>query len=361
MTEYQVKIQIKFKRKMNTKDKIILWSIGITILCLALYAVSSVMLPFVVALIAAYFLDPAADKLQKLHLSRPIATTIITVSFFIAAIVIFALLAPIFYHQFLNFLNSIPDYITYINDNITPRFSKILDKIDPDALENAKGSIVEASGFALSFIGSLVSNIWNSGIAMLNLLSLLFITPIVTFYMLRDWDKLLAKINSLLPKKYAATIRMQATEINNVLAGYIRGQTHVCLLLGTFYAITLTLAGLEFSLFIGLASGLLLFLPYVGALFGFTVGLIVAFFQFDDPMQIGVIAAIFLAGQILESIFITPNLVGDNVGLHPVWVMFSLLAGGVLLGFLGVLIAVPVAAVIGVLVRFFVGEYLKER
>jgi predicted PurR-regulated permease PerM len=345
---------------MTSKDKLFFWLFGIFALGLFVYLVSSILLPFVVAAIAAYFLNPAADRIQKLGISRTFSTTIITISFFLLTITITALLAPIFYNQFLTFLNTIPTYVTYINNSILPEFSRILEKIDPSAIEKIKSSIGDFSGYALKFIGSLVTNLFNSGIAILNILSLLFITPVVTFYMLRDWHKILDKINSWLPVKNAALIRKQAKAIDNILAGYIRGQTQVCLLVGAFYAILLTIAGLEFSVFIGLATGLLLFIPYVGTLFGFTVGILVAFFQFGDMQHIGIISAIFIIGQIIESTFITPNLVGNKVGLHPAWIMFGLLAGGAMFGFIGVLMAVPVTAVTGVMIRLLITQYLKS-
>ncbi len=345
---------------MDRKEKIFFWIAGLALLGLFIYSISSILLPFIVAIIMAYFLDPAADRLEKLGCSRTFATTIITVSFFIAAAIIIALLAPVFYDQFLTFLHTVPTYIDYINNNIIPVFSTFLQKIDQTALEKAKESVSGVSGYAIKFLGTLMGNIWNSGLAVINLLSLIFVSPIVTFYMLRDWDKIIAALNKLLPPKYAGTIRSQAKEIDHTLSGFIRGQTYVCLILGAFYAVALSIAGLQFSVFIGLASGLLLFIPYVGALFGFVVGMIVAFFQFGDIANLGVVAGIFLVGQIAESMFITPNLVGNKVGLHPVWIIFALLAGGAMFGFLGVLLAIPGAAVIGVLLRFFCKEYVKK-
>lgn len=345
---------------MKFKDKLILWFVSLFLIGFFIYLVKSILLPFIVAIIAAYFLDPAADRLQKFGLSRLVATSAITTFFFSILITSVVLLSPIIYNQLVTFIDTVPEYVAYINNTITPALGKFISKVDSSTIEQAKDSMSNVSGYALKFIASIAANIWNSGMAIINLLSLIFVTPVVTFYMLRDWDKIISTINNLLPPKYAPIIRKEAKEINQVLSGYIRGQTHVCIILGIFYTILLTLAGLEFSLFIGLANGLLLFIPYVGALFGFSVGLTVAFFQFGYSMQLAVIAGIFLAGQMLESIFITPNLVGSSVGLHPAWIMFGLLAGGVTLGFVGVLIAVPATAVIGVLIRFFIREYLKD-
>lgn len=345
---------------MTYRDRLFFWLLGGGTLCLFIYSVSGILLPFVVAIIAAYFLNPAAARLQKIGFSRGLATASITISFFVAVIAATVMLAPIFYEQLGTFLTTVPSYITYVNKNIVPAFSNILKTIDPHAIEKAQNSIGDASGYTIKFLGTVVTNLLNSGIAVLNILSLLFITPVVTFYMLRDWDKIINKLNSWLPPRYAEDVRGQAREIDRILAGYLRGQIHVCFIIGVFYAIALTMAGLEFSVFIGIATGLLLFIPYVGSLFGFTIGIIVAFFQFGDMQHLAIIAAIFLAGQVLEGVFITPSLVGNKVGLHPVWIMFGLLAGGAMFGFVGVLLALPVTAVIGVIVRFFIGQYSKK-
>ena len=198
---------------------------------------------------------------------------------------------------------------------------------------------------------------------MLNLLSLLFITPIVTFYVLRDWDIMMEKISSWLPQKHRSVILEQFRLIDITLAGYIRGQTNVCLLLGTFYAIGLMLVGLDFGFVIGFMTGILSFIPYVGLLVGMSVGLCVAFVQFgglEGIGSIGIVAAIFVVGQVIEGNFVSPKLVGDKVGLHPLWIMFGMLAGAALFGFVGVLISVPMTAVIGVLMRFMLSKYLNS-
>ena len=187
--------------------------------------------------------------------------------------------------------------------------------------------------------------------ASVNLISLLLITPVVAFYMLRDWDKFIAKVRSLLPRKSKKSIEQQAREIDRTLAGFIRGQLSVCVILGSFYAVGLHLAGLALGLLVGFL---------VGTISGFIISMALAFAQFDSLMPIISVAAVFMVGQFLEGNFLTPKLVGDNVGLHPVWVMFALLAGGVLLGFLGLMIAVPVAAIIGVLIRHAIMNYKKS-
>ncbi|MGE0755235.1 MAG: AI-2E family transporter, partial [Alphaproteobacteria bacterium] len=187
--------------------------------------------------------------------------------------------------------------------------------------------------------------------------SLFLITPIVAFYLLRDWDRLVDHIDNLLPRKHAATIREQMRIIDRTLAGFLRGQFNVCLILGTYYAIGLTLVGLKFGLLIGLATGFLTIFPYVGLMLGMGIGLSVALFQFGDFMPVAMTLAVFVTGQIIEGYFITPKLVGDKVGLHPVWIIFGMLAGAALFGFVGILLAIPVTAVMGVLIRFAISRY----
>ena len=199
-----------------------------------------------------------------------------------------------------------------------------------------------------------------STLAVVNVLLLIFITPIVTFYILLDWHKITNKVESWFPKAHTKTIKEQLSYVDTALSGYIRGQTNVCLLLGAFYAVGLSLAGLDFGLFIGLATGILSFIPYVGILFGVTIGMMVALFQFGDSIHLLLVFAIFVVGQFIEGNFITPKLVGDKVGLHPVWIIFGMLSGAALFDFVGVLLAVPVTAVLGVIVRFAMKKYLSS-
>jgi predicted PurR-regulated permease PerM len=346
---------------MKKQSNIWLWIVGFLALVGFLVAIKGILLPFVVALIAAYFLDPAADKLESFGLSRTLATVTITASFFASLGCVVLLLGPLLYDQLRSFLTKIPEYTDFFMHNLLPSLKNLLNSLDPDALDNAKDSLRQASGTLIGLSGTLLQNIWSSGLAVVNILSLIFVTPVVTFYILRDWDRLIAKANGLLPPAYAFTIRQQAKEIDRTLSGYIRGQTHVCLLLGIFYSIGLSLAGLEFGLFIGMATGILSFIPYVGMLFGFLTGMLMAYFQFDGSLiHLGLIASIFIIGQVLEGNVVAPKLVGDRVGLHPIWLIFGMLTGAALFGFTGILLAVPVTSVIGVLVRFAVSRYLES-
>lgn len=345
---------------MTTKDKLIFWLIGFTLLGAFLYMISGILLPFIVAVMVAYFLDPAADKLEEMGLSRGVATFTITISFFMLVTMAAILIVPVLYHQLLLMLQKVPDYIAMANERLLPSFSALLEQFAPDLIKKVEASASQISLYILSFLTTIMANVWNSGLALINLFSLLFVTPIVAFYMLRDWDNLLEKVKSWLPAGSKKVIIEQANEIDKTLSGYIRGQTNVCLILGVFYATGLSLAGLEFGFVIGLVTGILSFIPYVGLLFGFVLGVTIAILQFGDVLNVSIVATIFILGQVIEGNFITPKLVGDKVGLHPVWIIFGMMAGASMFGFLGILVAIPVTAVIGVFVRFSLAQYLKS-
>lgn len=344
----------------KTKEKILFWIGGIFLFCGFLYSVSSILLPFVVGIMVAYFLDPVVDKIEDLGSSRSFATASITTIFFLIIIISALLLLPVMYDQFLALAGKIPEYVTIFHERYAPEIEKILKQVDGASANELKDKISGLSGYIIDFTGKVIANAWASGVALLNLVSLIFISPIVAFFMLRDWDKMVAKIDSWLPRKSAKTIREQMSLIDGAVSGYVRGMGNVAILLGIFYATGLSLIGLDFGLFIGLATGFLCFIPYVGVFIGMTTGLAVAYFQFGDIEHVGMVLAVFMIGQFIEGNFVTPRIVGKKVGLHPIWIIFGLLAGGALFGFVGVLIAVPVTAVIGVLSRFALSEYMKS-
>jgi predicted PurR-regulated permease PerM len=270
------------------------------------------------------------------------------------------LLVPLVAGQLAGFAARAPAYIEALRGQVEQLQQLIEARMEPDQMARIEaalaGSAQKLVGWSTALLGRLISG----GAALANLLSLLVITPVVAFYLLRDWDHLVERVDAWLPRHQAETIREQMREVDRMLAGFVRGQSSVCLLLGVFYAAGLTLAGLDFGLLIGLAAGLLTFIPYVGSAVGLVASVGMALVQFDDWTRVAVVAAIFLVGQVLEGNFLTPKLVGDRVGLHPVWVIFALLAGGLLFGLVGVLLALPVAAVVGVLIRFMLARYLDS-
>ena len=345
---------------MSRTQRMWIWLGLFAFTILALYVINEILLPFLIGIAIAYFLDPVADRLQRAGCSRMLATSLITTIFFGVVVLLILLIYPLVLDQTLAFAHKVPSLIEAFMKRIEP-YTEDLRRAFPaermDGLEDAGKSFI---GTVAAWFGRLVRGIWAGGLALFNAVSIVLITPVVAFYLLRDWDIIVAKIDSWLPREFAPTIRGLMAEIDTTIAGFVRGVGTVVLFLATVYGVGLTLVGLEFGLMVGLVSGFLSFIPYVGALFGVTVALIIALVQFGDWLHIALVLAVFGFGQLIESFYLTPRLVGEKVGLHPVWVIFALMVGGLLMGFTGVLLAIPIAATIGVLVRFFLGHYLAS-
>ena len=347
---------------MNSKvqRELRFWLISFAVFFAALYILRGILLPFVAGMAVAYLLDPVCDRLEKLGLSRTLATTALTLVFLIAAAGGLLLLFPLVAGQLAGLFGRLPEVVQALGDKVGETLVSIEARIDPELMAEIKGALAGSAQKFVSWITGVMAGLLKSGAALVDLLSLLVITPVVTFYLLRDWDRIVQRVDDWLPKHMAGTIREQLGEVDRMLAGFVRGQSSVCLVLAIFYAVGLTLAGLDFGLVIGLLAGLLSFGPFVGSAVGFVASVGMALIQFDDWWRIAIVAGVFVVGQLLEGNFLTPKLVGDRIGLHPVWVIFALLAGGVLFGFVGVLLAIPVAAVVGVLVRFTLKRYLES-
>ena len=342
-----------------TKRWLFWLSIGILFL-IFLFLIRSILLPFVLGMFTAYFLDPAADKCEKWGCSRTVATLAITAGFFLAILFLSLLILPIIFDQLGGLIASWPDYANQLSERFAPQLSRWLGNFHGAHMQEINSAVTDFSGIAAKFTGDFMSGLFQSGMAVVTFFSLILITPVVSFYLLRDWDVMTARVDSYLPKPHAKTIRQQLAIIDRTLAGFVRGQLNVCLLLGAFYAISFSVMDLKFGIVIGLITGLLIIVPYVGWLAGAATGLTIAFFQYDSMQPVLMIFAIYMVGQAVESYFLTPKLVGGQVSLHPVWIIFGMLAGGALFGFVGVLIAVPVTAVLGVLFRFALGQYLDS-
>lgn len=346
---------------MTLKQHMRFWAIFVALFVLALVLLSNILLPFILGMAVAYFLDPVADKLEEKGMGRTSATSLIVGIFLLVSTLTMIILVPALIDQLIGLLKRLPGYISTLYDFIKPMITQFVDVPGLQQSEEFKAALTGYAGNAVKNLGSVVSGVLNQGLAIFNLLSLLVITPVVAFYLLRDWDRITAKIDSWLPRKNLEMMRTIARDIDDVLAGFVRGQSLVCFILSVFYGVALLSVGLEFGLVIGILTGLISFIPFVGAIIGFIASVGVALFQFwPDFVQIGIVGAIFAVGQVLEGYVLTPKLVGEKVGLHPVWVMFGLLAFGSLFGFVGVLIAVPVAAVVGVLSRFALSRYMDS-
>lgn len=347
---------------MSTDRRVLIWITGFIVLGILVHLLSDVLLPFVAGMAVAYFLDPLADRLEARGLSRTWATTAITALFFLAVLIMLIVLYPLLQTQVVALIRLLPQVVEMIRSHAEPFLAQLQAGLAEKDLTELREAAGQYAGKILKWVTGLLSKAWSGGVAFLNLLSLLVITPVVAFYLLRDWDRIVALVDDHLPRRSAETIRTQCRAIDETLSGFVRGQSSVCLALATFYGAGLTLIGLNSGLLVGISAGLISFVPYVGATAGIVVGLAIAFFQFGaaEPFSIILVAVVFGIGQVAESYVLTPRLVGDRVGLHPVWIIFALLAGGALFGFTGVLLAIPVAAVIGVLIRFGLEQYRES-
>lgn len=325
-----------------------------------LYLLKSVLLPFVAGILVAYFLDPLADRLERAGCSRTLATTIITAGFFLAVGLGIVVIFPLLQDQIVGLAHRMPAVIDAVRERAQPLIERLHTQLTDEQVAKLKDAAGGYAGEAVKWVTQFVKGLLSGGVAVFQLISLLIITPLVSFYLLRDWDRIVERFDTLLPRDMAPTIREQMAAIDTTVAGWVRGQATVCLILGIWYGLGLTAVGLEFGLVVGFLTGLISFIPYFGCGIGLVIALGIALAQFGIGAKIVMVVGVFVVGQIVEGYFLTPRLVGEKVGLHPVWVIFALFAGGALFGFTGVLLAVPVAAVIGVLIRFAISRYKES-
>ena len=343
-----------FRRQM------IFWLAALIIFVLGLWLLSEILLPFIAGLAIAYLLTPLTDRLERLGINRLAAALLIITLVVLALVYLILLVAPILGGQLSSFIESVPGNVTklqaLLSDPSRPWIQKLL-----GAGFSADKSIGDLVTQGVGWLTSFIRSLWSGGRALVSIFSLVVVTPVVAFYLIYDWHRMIRAVYGWVPLQQRDTVRGLALEIDAAISGFVRGQTAVCLILGSFYAAALTLSGLNFGMLIGLISGLITFIPYVGSMTGLVLSLGVAVAQFwPDYGSILIVLGIFLVGQFLEGNVLSPKLVGESVGLHPVWLIFALLAFGYLVGFVGLLVAVPLAATIGVLSRFALRHYLQS-
>ncbi|WP_416881524.1 AI-2E family transporter [Marivita sp.] len=342
---------------LPAREQLKYWSIAAIVFAVVLWFLGDVLLPFVLGGAIAYFLDPVADRLERMGFSRIMATAIITVIGVLAFILLLLWVIPSLVKQALDLFEIAPTLFTNLRDFLIERFPDLMDTESPlrQSLISI-GETIKARG------GELLNTVLSSAAGIINIVMLFVIVPVVAVYLLLDWDNMVARIDELLPRDHAPTIRKLASDIDATLASFIRGMGTVCIILGTYYAVALMALGLQFGLVVGFVAGLVTFIPYLGALIGGALAIGLALFQFwGDWVSIGLVAGVFALGQVIEGNVLTPKLVGSSVGLHPVWLILALSIFGSLFGFVGMLVAVPVAASIGVITRFAAQQYLDSR
>ena len=346
---------------MTLERQILFWLGALAVLIAFLWLFSGILLPFVAGMALAYLLDPLADRLERAGLSRGAATGAIVLGFIVVLAVFFVLVVPILANQIGGLIERMPDYVARVQGVMTQamqgRIGQVLGTNAADLQSQLAGLVGQGAGW----ISNLLKSLWNGGQAVVSILSLMVVAPVIAFYMLYDWDRMVARVDSWLPVQHRPTVRRLAGEMNRAVSAFVRGQFSVCIAMGAFYATGLAAIGLNFGLLIGLSAGVLGFIPFVGFGTGLVTGVIVAIVQFwPDWHWVLAVLAVFGVGQIIEGYVLQPNWVGKSVGLHPVWLLFALFAFGSLFGFVGMLVAVPLAASVGVLARFAIEQYLAS-
>ena len=330
-------------------------------LLFSLWLFQGILTPFVLAAVIAYFLDPLATRLARLGVRRSLAAALLVFLLMALALVAGLLLYPVILSQIGILVQRLPAYVAGVAALLQEGLLRLEEAFGPEMMdERLRALAINQAGAMLSWLGTAATRLIGGGFALFQVFTLVVVVPVVAFYLLRDWQAMLGRIESWLPRRNAAVLRQLARDTDRVLSAWLRGQLLCCVALGVFYAVALQLVGLELGLTIGLMSGLLTFIPYVGSLTGFVSAVLLAMGQFGTWNEVMLVVGIFIVGQTIEGYVIYPYLLGDRVELHAVWVIFALFAGGVAFGFLGVLLAVPMAAALGVVARYWLRRYLES-
>lgn len=346
---------------MRAERQVLFWMGAALLFVVMIGLLKEILLPFVAGMVIAYFLNPLASALERVGLSRMLASLFILLAAILAFAAVLVFVVPLLAAQAQQLTLALPGEMerlkgivdTWAHEQLGPRYPAF-----EAALTQALDGLSQNWAAIASWIAS---SLWDQSRTLVNFISLILVTPLVVFYMLLDWDPMLVKINGWLPRAHAPAIRQLASDINDAVSAFIRGQGTVCMILGVFYAAGLTAVGLKYGLLIGIATGILTFIPFVGWALGIITATTLAVIQFwPDAVPVAMVAGVFLAGQAFDAGFLSPNIVGSKIGLHPVWLIFALFVFSYLFGFVGVLVAVPVAAAIGVLVRFALEVYLAS-
>jgi len=341
-------------------SRLLFWLGVIVVFVFALVMLQSILLPFVAGLVIAFILAPTVARLEAWGVNRSLASLAVLIAFLLGVALIFTLLVPLIQNQVVTLIGRAPSFVTFGQDQFGRLMDLLQQQLPADQMAKLRDMVGTKLGEALTWLASLLQSLITSSIALLNIVSLVIVTPIVTFFLLRDWEKLVALIDDYLPRQSVSTVREQARIVSEMLVGFTHGQALVCLVLAIYYGMTLSFAGLDSGLALGLLIGVLAIIPILGGAVGFVLALGLAASQYGTWREIITVCIIFAVGQTVEGNFLTPKLVGDRIHLHPVWVMFALFAGATLGGFVGLLFAVPAAAVIGVLVRFALNRYRRS-
>ena len=345
---------------MENTSKTFQLALALTGLVWFIYVFDNILAPFIIALILAYALNPLVGRMIKWHIPRAVASGLIVLLFLAAMGLLVLSIAPKIQSEIMSFIRRAPSLAHHLRDVATPTLDRFAELISPGDLEKIKAMVSGYVGEAILFTARIITGIVGSGFAIANTIALLVITPVVCFYTLKDWDQILKGAARLVPPRYTKNVTAIARDVDQTMAGFARGQALVCFMMAIFYSAALSMAKLDFALIIGIMTGILTCVPYVGILIGLTAAVVVAMTQFTTSWEVFQVIIAFAVGIAVEGYILTPKLVGERIGLHPIWIIFAVLAGAHLQGIMGVIIALPLASIIGVLMRHAMMRYQKS-
>lgn len=343
-------------------NRLIFWS-GIGGATLVLFMLlSKPLVPFFIAFIFAYMLSPLISNIcKKYGLRRDLVAAVVFIVFISIFAIAILVLMPAIYTQVSILIAKIPAYKYYIQTELVPQVTAKVQSIDPRIAEKVKDSIQSIINGTFSIISSVFNNVWDYTMATINIFVVILLVPIILLYLLKDWTQITKSLNNLLPHRERSKIREILASINDLLSAYVRGQFNVCLILSAYYGIGLSIIGVDFGLLLGILSGFLIIVPFIGTFIAFTLAMIVGYFSFGYSAKLGFIIALYVIGYLMENYFLTPKIIGDRIGLHPLWIMFAVLSIGSLFGFIGIFFAIPIAGIIKVLLGYGIQYYKSSK
>lgn len=338
-------------------NKIAFWGILLLVTSTFLYMLSDTLSPFVISFIFAYLLEPIIENnYRRFKISRASMTLSVFVIFLSSLAFITILLVPVIYQQIAIFLSKVPQYKMNFESGVL-EWSDKLKLIDPALSLKISEFAKNLINSAFSLFSSFADYVWQYTLATINFFAIVALVPIILFYFLRDWPNIVSSVESILPIKGKSKVREIFASINELLSAYIRGQLNICLILAIYYFIGFYIIGLDLALLLGIISGFFIIIPFIGVLLSFSLVMIIAYFVFGATIELGYITMLFVVGHVIEAYILTPKIIGNRIGLHPVWIIFAVFIAANLFGIVGIMLAIPIAGIIKVFLGYMIDYY----
>ncbi len=342
-------------------SKLVFWSLTFLVLTSLVYLVLETLAPFVMAFIFAYLLQPIIENnSNRFSLPRNLISTGIFIIFISSFIIILMILSPIIYNQIAAFIIKIPSYKNNFNTGVSYLLASI-DRIDPNVADKISESLQSFVNSTFSIVVTAANNIWSYTLATINFFIIIVLVPVILYYFLRDWPRMVESVESILPRKEKSKVGKIFSDINNLLSAYIRGQLNICFLLSVYYIVGLSLIGVDLALLLGIVAGFLVIIPFIGGLISLFLMLVSCYFSYGASIELVYVLVLFVVAHVIEGYILTPKIIGGKIGLHPVWIIFAVFAAGSVFGFIGIIFAIPIAGIIKILLTHIIDYYKSSK